>query len=77
MHMFVCTYIKIYIYVSLLETTYKVEVHRIVVEKVLRCPAQFSCPERCTFGFRKGTGGCPSCTCLQPVIGVISLLYDV
>ncbi|XP_053386152.1 uncharacterized protein LOC123545280 [Mercenaria mercenaria] len=49
------------------ETSNKIEVQKVFVERVLKCDAKFSCQEGCTFGFKTGPDGCPSCTCLQSV----------
>ncbi|KAL3884747.1 hypothetical protein ACJMK2_024856 [Sinanodonta woodiana] len=33
---------------------------------------KFSCAERCSFGYKTGSNGCPTCACLEPVLVVDS-----
>ncbi|KAH3711938.1 hypothetical protein DPMN_071614 [Dreissena polymorpha] len=49
------------------ETTYKVQVHSIIVTHALSCAETFTCRDRCAFGYKTGDDHCPSCTCLEPV----------
>ena len=51
------------------ETRLTVEIHTTVIQSALTCRPNFSCIEKCDFGYKTGDNGCPTCNCLKPLTG--------
>ena len=57
-------------FISISETKLTIEVHTTVIQSSLRCLPNFSCAQKCDFGYRSGDNGCPTCECLIRLTGI-------